>query len=563
MRPNAALSLKIDGNTAHSTAFWWNHAAGFYLGGTLWIDNGVLTYNPGRNFNFSQNRESCAVDFCQKNENCDGYCDPADELWNNITNSKTFLTAGTGLNSWSGRWNVVGFESHDSGLSLEALASGFWIDNLISVCRTGEPIAAPPNVDVTEIRGTGFVWYDTDQDHIITNATFRNCGLRSDYFIDYDSSETRGCSASDALAGCTDQSTVFGFLAHSDKFNPEVMQATANINFDNCGRRFDLIKYTNQTTVSGRTQNWLDTDGSVSGLGRPTIIGSGYKECGLWWRVGNDTVEDPHGPLTFIPQDSGPNRAVGHVHIEWDPPLHAQVDVSICGNGDGKPCPAIGSIRHRGPRFANEPGLPVTANADIAGPVGGFGWFLHLDDGPPKNLTFSLLEVDPNTPLYFSISYPVGTSFSIQAHAATWCYANANISCVETFTKVDSEQAVRMSLGNTYHVSNDGVLTFRVVETSPKFVGNPDWFLPSWTDRNIDGTGFALDRFERRGVRLPRDSYGPYLVVEADCPASGAYCTQSSSATNDNVCPDGFEQVSYDTCCGDSACVSSADEPTI
>jgi hypothetical protein len=30
---------------------------------------------------------------------------------------------------------IVGYEAHDVGLSIESLASGFWIDDMLAVCR--------------------------------------------------------------------------------------------------------------------------------------------------------------------------------------------------------------------------------------------------------------------------------------------------------------------------------------------------------------------------------------------------------------------------------------------
>lgn len=52
-----------------------------------------------------------------------------------MTNSKAFLAAGVGMNSWSGRMEIIGFEAHDNSLSIEALSDGFWINNLLAVCR--------------------------------------------------------------------------------------------------------------------------------------------------------------------------------------------------------------------------------------------------------------------------------------------------------------------------------------------------------------------------------------------------------------------------------------------
>jgi hypothetical protein len=134
--------------------------------------------------------------------------------------------------------------------------------------------------------GNGFFWYDTGQDHVISNSKLRNCGYRSDEFADYSASPDRGCGDS-AENGCHSESTTFGFLAHSDQFVPEVMQGTTNITIDNCGRRFQL-KNGVPSTVSGRLQNWIDADGSVTGFGEPSIIGSGDAAAGKWWDVDSE-----------------------------------------------------------------------------------------------------------------------------------------------------------------------------------------------------------------------------------------------------------------------------------
>jgi hypothetical protein len=185
---------------------------------------------------------------------------------------------------------VIGYEAHDNGLAIEALSEGFWLDNVLVVCRTGESLGFRK---ANELSGNGFVWYDTNQEHIITRGTYRNCGYRSDLYNQYDTSTTRGCG-DDPTNGCRSDSSVFGFLTHSDQFTPEVMQATKNITFQNCGRRF---RFSNEQldSVSGRAQNWLDSDGSVSGLGVPTLIGSGLWSVKNWWGVdSNGTKQEFH-----------------------------------------------------------------------------------------------------------------------------------------------------------------------------------------------------------------------------------------------------------------------------
>ena len=68
-----------------------------------------------------------------------------------------------------------------------------------------------------------------------------------------------------------------------------------NIAFDNCGRRHRLHDYRGMnanSTVSGMFRNWLDVDGSASGLGEPVVMGSGQPEARLWWNVENNDKND-------------------------------------------------------------------------------------------------------------------------------------------------------------------------------------------------------------------------------------------------------------------------------
>ena len=82
----------------------------------------------------------------------------------------------------------------------------------------------------------------------MTSSTFRNCGGQS-------ATRTGGCDNDSVENGCSASSSVFKILTHSDQFNPEVMQATKNISFDNCGRRVANSK--EYPSTSGRTQNWV------------------------------------------------------------------------------------------------------------------------------------------------------------------------------------------------------------------------------------------------------------------------------------------------------------------
>mmetsp|Transcript_20206 Transcript_20206/g.29973 ORF Transcript_20206/g.29973 Transcript_20206/m.29973 type:complete len:875 (-) Transcript_20206:1551-4175(-) len=566
-RPSMVQELSIDGNTAHSTGYWWSHGSAFYWGGSLYYNEttGVLTYNPGRDQGHP--RRPCTV----LKEN-DYRCWPWEYHWIRQTNSKAYLVKGAGLNSWTGRMEIDRFEVHDVSLGIESLESGFWIKELYAVCRTGEPLIGADRW----MGGRAFRWYDTGQEHIITDSYFRNCGYRSAEYTEYDDSPDRGCGDEPDF-GCHTASSVFTFLSHSDQFNPEIMQGTRNITFDNCGRRFSYSSSID--SVSGRTQNWLDQDGSVTGMTGRSVVASGYPSSGLWWTIDDHVHQDTHGPVQFLDMTLGPERDVGHIKLHFDAAQHNLVGKSeengVCSNGRGKACVALGYARHLGPRFSDDPGLPITAQADIAGVVGGFGWLMTFLEGSPVQLNISMVELKPDTTMMLAIPYPTGVSFDITMYAA-WCNPTSNL-CEAQFISVDSIEEVRFGPGNLYHVDPSGVLWMRVIQTPQTHFGyvtggDPlGWQMYDYDDLGAWGRnqpGFKLPRFERGGVLLPRVSNGPVLVIEVDCNPSStnaAYCENKPADVNPDPCDvDGYtNQTAYDTCCAPNApsdCVYASGE---
>jgi hypothetical protein len=166
MRPSLSTGLVLNGNTAHSTGWWWKRAAGFYFGGALYYDlDGItLVYNTGRDLTVDAKlnkgiRSPCKIDYCSTLGNCNSQCYLKDRAWIQLNNTKVFLTPGSGLNSWSGRMEILGYEAHDVGLSLESLEAGFWIDRMLAQCRTSGSFTVPPGVQVSQMNGNGFIWY--------------------------------------------------------------------------------------------------------------------------------------------------------------------------------------------------------------------------------------------------------------------------------------------------------------------------------------------------------------------------------------------------------------------
>ena len=97
-RPANADSLTFDGNTAHSTAWWWLDAGAFYIGGALYYDqNDKLVYDPGTSM--EARRTTCQVNNCLVFNSCTK-CDDNVTTALKMTNSKAFLAAGMALVSF-------------------------------------------------------------------------------------------------------------------------------------------------------------------------------------------------------------------------------------------------------------------------------------------------------------------------------------------------------------------------------------------------------------------------------------------------------------------------------
>jgi G8 domain len=93
-RPSSVTSLTIDGNTAHSSGWWWRNASPFYFGGALAYHNmttGILTYMSGRVIQHKRN--TCTVNACVYYNDC-ARCEAFARRAVRITNTKSFLTAG-------------------------------------------------------------------------------------------------------------------------------------------------------------------------------------------------------------------------------------------------------------------------------------------------------------------------------------------------------------------------------------------------------------------------------------------------------------------------------------
>lgn len=132
--PNARPLLLFDGNTAHSSSYWWGNAGLIYFGGKLRHPDpasDALVYNGGRS---NPPRDTCEVEPCTLRNDC--RCPNDRTIYQRITNTKVFLSPGVGVLHWGKRPEIVGYEAHDVALSLSILGFGF-ISNALVRCRTG------------------------------------------------------------------------------------------------------------------------------------------------------------------------------------------------------------------------------------------------------------------------------------------------------------------------------------------------------------------------------------------------------------------------------------------
>lgn len=80
--------------------------------------------------------------------------------------------------------------------------------------------------------------------------------------------------------------------------------------------------------------------------------------------------------------------------------------------------------------------------------------------------------------------------------------------------------------------------------------GTSEFSVPNWDTPERGGSGYALARFEREGMRLPISSRVYKVEVNVQCAGNGKYCEGEVAQDFDpDVCPSQYTQVGYDRCC--------------
>ncbi|ORY37007.1 hypothetical protein BCR33DRAFT_721660 [Rhizoclosmatium globosum] len=339
-------------------------------------------------------------------------CPIPSRAWMRFSNTKVFLS-NKGIMHWGQRSEVVKYEGHDLGVSASVFGQ-VWIDQMLWCSSANSKADDCAERDMrfwTDM--LGFQWYDQGQNHILSNITFRGCN--NDWQDAYDSSTM----------------AVWQFLTHSDQFVPGVMQTTRDIVYQNCKPDdFFMFGHYERYTVSGRLQSWVDYDGTATLSQGRTLMGSSWADL---WLCTNDNYFEASFYLT---SDASQLPLIGN---------------SICSNGDlSIDCPN---------------GYAFTANTIITGPAvaNGVGWFVQYDRGAPISLVISKTQFpDPSNYITLVTPYPPGTTFTITAKAADYCYTINGYR--QTWSLTDFQNEAN-GLGDVYYFDNvNGLLYLNICD---------------------------------------------------------------------------------------------------
>jgi hypothetical protein len=490
-------------------------AGAVYVGGKLEQNppTSPLRYNPGRG---------------SQHDTCKGWsrataCKQADSLFFflRFTNTKVFLSANNAFSNCGKCSEIVGFQFHGVGMSGNLLGV-LWMANGVMACRTGLPLQLPCvgcDTDAAKaagilkgMEGTGFGWYDTGLQHILSNITFRSCGIS-------EPKRALALGCGNGKGGCQPLSSVIKFNSGSDRFAPQMLQATRELRPP---LPLHMARAKLRSSLAERLVNKYDADGTASGRKKPTIMGAITADSNGWWNlalgakamsvadapwgVDKECTYSFEGPIIHCDAATG-RRSIASFFMQWK--LNQRADVGAAAGlcDRNKPCTPEGSIGHWGYAAA----LLVTRNSQVTGPFGGFGWHIKFNAGAPRTLQFTEIQMFKASPLMLSIAYPKGVRFTITARGPPWCRPLPSLSCKHIFHGVPSIQAVRNSLGDAYYVDEAGILYMRLVQPPDRNTGSPDWKLSEWPN----------PPFMRAGLAIPtKSSTYEHIEIAVDCATS-------------------------------------------
>lgn len=251
----------------------------------------------------------------------------------------------------------------------------------------------------------GFQFYDTFVKSVLTRVTFRNFPL----------------SATESA---------IRFMDHSDQFNPQGINAVKGLRFENVAQRIRLKQCGadcgNQydETMSARIASVWDHDGSLTGSGVPSIVGSNF----MWWKL-DDTSCDRFEQVWRC--DWTQNRHVASFQIQV--PGYTFSHGGNCGTdfSDFGPCSGQNATHDAGFAALWGHGADHGIRTSPWGPLAGHadaGWYWRAKtnnantviDGAPSQVLLKDFQIPLGHFVVLAIAYPSTAQFSVGIKALWW-----------------------------------------------------------------------------------------------------------------------------------------------
>lgn len=431
-KPDSFELLQFEGNSAHSTGYYWSNSACIYIGGHL------TEATPGQHdYVYQTGRANRAAGFTIMNNTKVWGCQIGVLFW--------------GSNGRAPHFGLNNYEAHDIVLGASQLGDTFIFKSVLSAF-TGNIVKELPKAS------TGFQLYDTGMQTIFSAVAFRNFNRTGDVCItDLTFSNTfkpQGMFSSKALSFA-------GTPWHKRFAHLLGLACNRPASEDACQGSCTLCP---GTAGSSQLANIIDTDGSaMSWPYGPAILGAddeGWETNAAtndWWKIEDGCYKAKEWGQGFWACPTRGTRAVVSLQL-------------LQGIRSGAP-DRITSLSVRGlfyhfGRVDRRLQVGLADSPQVTGPCCDVGWFLQVDGGALPSMTIFLDQMVTSGGLVFATAYPVGAALTIQRCVPI--AVNTPATCVN-IAQVSTLSQVQNGNGTTYFVDQSGVLYVKFLFQSNQF----------------------------------------------------------------------------------------------
>eukprot|EP00927_Polykrikos_kofoidii_P015925 TRINITY_DN17144_c0_g1_i1.p1 TRINITY_DN17144_c0_g1~~TRINITY_DN17144_c0_g1_i1.p1 ORF type:complete len:1133 (+),score=151.47 TRINITY_DN17144_c0_g1_i1:39-3437(+) len=446
--------IEFDGNIAHSGGQYWKYGAGMYVGGILINPDSSNTTHYAYNFaKFPRQSRTNTFD-------ADIYRGKL-----HISNGK-FWGCKSGLLAWGAALDsrplttVDTTEFHDNMMGIQFFAHN-WISNSIFTAQTD-------NVNVWKgwyTPHTAFKTYDQFMQTLFVNISVR--GYKGPGDVGFLMLVVTDLSRQEGFTG-------FAGILPSDTDEDHLIQIQR-------GGFCDDVASGSQATGSGSSTSFMnmqDMDGSFTGFEGGGILGAAdcptydsevYRTQNWWWlddscqvrytnlNNGITSSDEIGSGLVSCPRTS-PNA--------WATASRTVVSIFV------KPY-MQGVIYHWGHSDRHAELLySATDSTDygIAGPCCDIGWYMHLDEGNPAEMTIEMTQMVSEGGLYFATRYPDGAALTVDRCRGL----RSELACEAAQMAADKHEFLNDLTGAKYYIDDDGTLFLRMVDNTNKWFEHGD-----------------------------------------------------------------------------------------